>query len=130
MNRQFSKRKNKKFQKVQKKNPSFKNKYFNNKKKKAFTKMDKGKKFQISYTNEHVDETDVTMDHAIENDDIMKIGRYWDKKLILEPKNTSNHIYISDDDFIYSLCENSIKILNFNDLNTVDEIKQVELYII
>ncbi len=125
MNKQFSKKKNKKFQKVQKKNSSFKNRNFIKKKKKSFPKYDNGKKFQISYSNEHIDETDVTMDNEYVNEDIMKIGRYWDKKLIIEPKNTSNHIYISEDEFIYSLCENSIKILNFHDLSVVDEIKQV-----
>jgi hypothetical protein len=57
--------------------------------------------------------------------DIMKIGRFWDKKVIIEPKNTSNKIYISEDDFIYSLCENSIKVLNYSDLSLVYELKQV-----
>ena len=65
------------------------------------------------------------MDKVDDNQELMKIGRYWNKRLILEPKNTSNQIYISEDEFIYSLCENSIKVLNFSDLSTSYEIKQV-----
>ena len=123
MNNQFSKRKNKKFHNA-KKDASQKNKNFT---KKTFNKKRhiKDKKYQITYSNEPLDNTDITMDKVDDNQELMKIGRYWNKRLILEPKNTSNQIYISEDEFIYSLCENSIKVLNFSDLSTSYEIKQV-----
>lgn len=129
MNKKFSNKKNKKFQKPSKRNGSsnkknFQKVKFKNIKKRKFN----NKKYQITYTNEPLDNTDVTMDQSADNDLIMRIGKYWDKKLILEPINTSNHIYISEDEVVYSLCENSIKILNFENLSTVDEIKQVETY--
>lgn len=125
MNSQFSKRKNKKFQNSKKNDGSQRNKNFT---KKTFNKKRhiNEKKYQITYSNEPLDNTeDVTMDQSENSQELMKIARYWDKKLILEPKNTSNQIYISEDEFIYSLCENSIKVLNFSDLSTVYEIKQV-----
>jgi hypothetical protein len=129
MEKKFSKKRNSKLSKPfqsSKKNFSRgnsrksygKNKFFNKR------KNQNGKKFEIKYSNEEVVNQDVNMEET--NDlDIMKIGRFWDKKVIIEPKNTSNKIYISEDDFIYSLCENSIKVLNYSDLSLVYELKQV-----
>ena len=109
------------------KEPFSKNKNFQ---KKKFTKPKKftDKKYDISYSQEPINSEDIKMEKSTDDPEMMKIGRFWDKKILIEPKNTSNQIFISEDgEHIYSICENSIKILNFDNLSTITEIRQVRL---
>jgi hypothetical protein len=58
--------------------------------------------------------------------DLIKIGKHWEGINKIEPKNTSGKMYYYEKENVFlSIVENTLRILDINDLKLLKTIKQV-----
>lgn len=101
-----------------------------------------GKNFSVKYNkdeapaneefenmNEEIQFIPDNEDKKIMNEELVKIGKFWEGKNLIEPKNTTGKFAFNlKDKTLLSQVENSIHILDIENLSTIKIIKQVRRY--
>ncbi len=85
-----------------------------------------------NYENNYDDDLEYNENRNKSNkkNDVIKIAKYWEPKQIIEPINTQGKIVVSDDNnYLFSIVGNELKILDFNSYALIKTFSQVKFTI-
>jgi hypothetical protein len=89
-------------------------------------------KFKVRFREQETEYTEENINYEKQEEeqglskDIVKVGKYWEGKNLIEPKNTKDKITIlENENLLISIVEDSLKIFDLNDLSLKTTIKQV-----